>query len=700
MQISTNYLKLYVVTLLTIFQFGFIDTYGQVKQEDVSVKTYDATSLEWKLWGYRPESWRIDFDFVNLKSRANWTEFSDLPVEVPGSVRKALLAAEIIPDWNIGLNTTASEWVENRHWLFVSKLPNEWLPNTKDKFILHCNGLDYNGILMINGKEAGKFSNTFIQHNFDITPFLKESDNTIAFVFECPPRYLGQIGFTSKIKDWKPRFNYGWDWMTRIVQIGIWDKVWVSVEKENQALMDNVQIITDADQNKDLGTLKIKANLNKSASEGNIRVSVSTSKGNKVFEEVVSPKDIIGQKTWKNLKIKRWWPNGVGEQHLYKLQISLLNKSGVEIQKISRNIGFKNIEWLACEGASPEADPWICSVNNKPIFLQGVNWTPIKPNFADLKKEDYSKRLTLYKELGVNTIRVWGGGFPEYEWLYDMCDEMGILIWQDFPLSSSGIDNTPPETVKEIHEMTRIVKSYLNRTQHNVSVLLWCAGNEIYNKENTAPLTDKHKMVGAMKELVRLMDPSRRFVDGSPSGPSIYAGRENFGSGNNWETHGPWQLPFTETDRTMNSVKDFWNKNDALFISEAGVSGTMSSEMILKYAGDFNPLPANVENPIWRNVNWWVDWDDYLYDHDGKATESLDEYVEWSQNRQAEGLTIALKSFKDRFPGCGGFIIWMGHDSFPCMVNTSIVDFEGNAKPAAYELSKIWKNNNLKPYKF
>ncbi len=689
---SNNIFKLFIFVL--VFQVGMTRTYGQVIPEDTNIKSFDATSLEWRLWGYRPESWRMDFDFENLNSKANWTEFSDLPLEIPGSVRNALLAANIIPDWNIGLNSTASEWVENRHWLFTTRIPDDWLPEDGKKFVLHCNGLDYNGILMINGKEAGRFSNTFVPHSFDITAHLKETGNTLVFVFECPPRYLGQIGYTSKIKDWKPRFSYGWDWMPRIVQTGIWDKVWLSVKEENQPVMYDIQIITDAETTKDKGSLKIKARLNKSGLEGSVKVALTDTNGKIVLEESLSGKEISNQKSWNDLKVKRWWPNGFGEQPLYNLQISLLDKKGNEIQKVKRNVGFKNIQWLACEGASKNADPWVCSVNDKSIFLQGVNWTPIKPNFADLKEEDYKKRLTTYKELGINIIRVWGGGFPEYQWLYDMCDKMGIMIWQDFPLSSSGVDNFPPESIPEVYAMTRIVKSYLNRNQHHISILLWCAGNELYNKENTSPLTDTHKMIGAMKELVNMMDPSRRFVDGSPSGPNIYAGRHNFGSGNNWETHGPWKLPFTETDKTMNSVHDFWNKNDALFISEAGVPGAMSSEMILKYAGEYNPLPASFDNPIWRNVNWWVDWEDYIYAHDGKTTDSLDEYVNWSQQRQEEGLSIALKARKEQFPKNGGFIIWMGHDGFPCMVNTSILDFEGNPKPAAFALSKIWLDNN------
>ena len=686
---TSIYNKIVILVLILIMQSSFGEAFCQIKSNYSTVKTFDASSLDWKLWGYRPNSWRMNFDFD--KFTGNWAEYLDIPFEVPGSIQKALKNAGIIKDWNIGLNNTSVEWIENRHWLIVAKIPDNLISKESENIILQCDGLDHKGTIMINGKEAGKFNNAFIPYSFNIKPFLKASNNTIAFVFDCPPENLAQIGWTSQIKDWKPRFYYGWDWIPRIVQIGIWDKVWINTFKNDQPMIDGLQILTDADKIKDIGELKIKADLNRYALPGKIKISLSTPEGKNVFEELIASKDLAQQKIWSNLKIKRWWPNGIGEQPLYNLQISLMDEKGTQVQQIVRRIGFKNIDWLPCEGAPAKADPWICSVNNQPVFLQGVNWTPIRPNFADLKEVDYKQRLMQYKELGINTIRIWGGGFAEKEWLYDLCDEMGILVWQDFPLSSSGIDNYPPEGEEEIYGISQIVKHYVKRLQHHASILLWCGGNELYNKENTAPITDKHKMIAEMKGWVNLLDPSRRFVEGTPSGPNISAGYDNYGSGNNWDTHGPWKLPFTEKDKTMSAVKDFWNKDDALFHSEVGVPGAMSAEMINKYRGEFNPLPASIENPIWRNVNWWVEWDEYLADHKGQTTNSLEAYVDWSQKRQSEGLSIALKSCKDRFPRCGGFIIWMGHDSFPCMVNTSILDFEGNPKPVAYALSKIWK---------
>lgn len=681
--------KSLLVLFVTVIQFSLTLIYAQQANSSVATSTYDASSLDWKLWGYRPNHWRMNFDFEKISG--SWAEYSNINFKIPGSVQMALKNAGIIEDWNIGLNSTKIEWVENRHWLIISRIPDNWISQKGDKILLECKGLDHKGQVIINGKTAGSFENAFIPYHFDITEFLNENNNTIAFVFECPPEYLGQIGWTSKIKDWKPRFYYGWDWMPRIVQIGIWDKVLVHSIKGNSPKFENLKVNVSADKIKDSGNLVITAKLNKEALLQFVRVTLTGNDGKSVLDETFRAGELSNGKSWSNLKIKRWWPNGVGQQFLYDLQISLIDENENSLQSEIKRIGFRNIGWTQTKGAPVDADPWICSVNNQPLFLQGVNWTPIRPNFADLQLEDYRERLQLYKDMGVNTVRIWGGGFPEKDWLYDLCDEMGILIWQDFPLSSSGLENYPPEGLNEVNEISKIATYYVNRLQHHASLLLWCGGNELYEMGDTAPITDKHVMINAIKNVVSLLDPSRRFVVGSPSGPSISADLASVGKGVHEDVHGPWNLPYTSTDQTMKAVEDYWTRNDAMFLSEVGVPGATSLEIMNKYKGDFPLIPASMENPLWRNVSWWIQWDEYKSTNND--TNDIDEYIKWSQNRQTEGLTIALKKSKERFPECGGFIIWMGHDSFPCMVNTSIIDFDGKPKPVLEELSKIWKEN-------
>ena len=681
----------YYVKIVAIFVLWIVVSVSGRAETSSLLTVRDASGLEWKLWGYRPNVWRMNFNFESLSG--TWAEIQGIDAAVPGSVRNALKKAGLVPDWNIGIDYTASEWIENRHWLFAAKIPDEWVAVNRENVVLRCNGLDYKGLVMINGREAGRFDNAFISYDLPIGNCLKEKDNTLAFVFECPPENLAQIGWTSRIKDWKPRFYFGWDWAPRIVQTGVWDRVEIMVKAGNRCFISGTNVMAGALPNSDRGGLTVKLAFDGAKVEGKVHCALSDEAGKTLREETFDAAALLDGIKWDNLKIKRWYPNGKGRQPLYRLHIKLTDDAGILVQQTERRIGFRHIEWQQCEGAPAHSDPWICRVNNLPVFLQGVNWTPVSPLFADLKEADYRRLLTTYRDLGANTIRIWGGGFPEKEWLYEMCDELGILVWQDLPLSSSGLDNYPPEGAEEILAMDRIVEYYVTRLRHHVSLLLWCAGNELYEKGDVAPITDRHPLVGSMKKRILSLVPPRRFVPGTPSGPSIYADRDNFASGNNWDVHGPWNLPFKDGGQNMDDVREFWEKDDALFHSEVGVPGAMSAGMIRKYAGTLDPLPADHSNPLWRTVNWWIDWDQYLSAHDAKAPATLEHYVEWSQRRQAEGLCIALENCKKRFPHCGGFIIWMGHDCFPCPVNTSILDFEGNPKPAALEVSKIWKNN-------
>lgn len=650
---------------------------------------YELSGLEWKLWGYSPESWKYRPFNPDIRKQA---EIQGIPSSVPGSVQRALKNGLILKDWNIGLNHRDCEWVENLNWIFSTQIPNEWV---KDKKVVRlvCRGLDDNGVVLVNGKEAGQFNNAFIPYSFDISALLQGTNNILEIIFGLPPRYIGSPSYTSKIKDWKPRFYYSWDWMPRNVQIGIWDNVIIETSPENYVKINDLKIFASADRAEDLGELKLKGEMSPIARRGNLAVQLKDESGHAVIDETVPCSQISSGKVWSNLKIKRWWPNGEGEQKLYQLHCVLYDDTGGRREEITRRVGFKNIAWEANPGAPLGADPWLCVVNNRPVFLQGVNWTPIRPNFADLREPDYRKLVTLYRDLGINVFRVWGGAKIEKDWFYNLCDETGILVWQEFPLSSSGLDNYPPESAAEIQTMSTIARSYVQQLRHHASLLMWCGGNELYEFGDKAIVTDKHTMIRCIKDVVLAEDPGRRFVPGSPSGINLMGGWDSFGKGINWDTHGPWALPFTEKDKTWTAVENYWKLDDSLMHSEVGVAGAASADIIIKYKGEYDPMPPSHDNPLWNQCGAWVEWDSYLEEHHGKPASSLQEYVAWSQDRQSHGLTIALSACKNRFPSCGGFIIWMGHDSFPCTANTSIIDFDGNPKPAALALSKIWKNH-------
>ena len=629
---------------------------------------YDLSQLDWTLSGWTPDLWRMN-QTAEIGASPS-AEVPAIPAKVPGSVQYALRKAGIIPDWNLGLNHRECEWVENRHWIYEAVIPDEWIEQGKT-YHLNCRGLDYNGEIYINGLLVKEFNNSHLPVTPDITPFLQKEKNILRIMFGLPPRWLGQFGFTERMTEWKPRFNYTWDWTPRLVQIGIWNNIFI--EATDGLEITEFRCTTDAD------TLQIKGK----ASDGIVVISLS--RDGEIIREEELPAAKNFSLTWSDLPVELWWPNMHGDQPLYDLTCQLLDKNGSEKHKVIRRVGFKHIEWTPCEGAPENADPWICVVNGKPIFLQGVNWTPILPNFADATEDDYRKRLILYRDLGLNILRVWGGAFLEKKCFYDLCDELGILVWQEFPLSSSGGSSYPPDDEKTIAEMSEIAKSFIARRQHHVSLVIWSGGNELCTRD-FKPLDTSHPLIKRFEEICAEEDPTHRFLATSPTGPSFCFSGENVGKGVHWDTHGPWKA-----EGDLSQWAEYWSMDDSLFRSETGSPGPSSAEIIRRSAGEYDVMPISQTNPLWRRgSHWWVEPEQFAKEH-GREPKDLEEYVAWGQERQKQALTIAVKTCKDRFPKCGGVIIWMGHDCFPCNANTSIVDFDGNPKPAALAIADIWR---------
>ena len=643
----------------------------------------NLASLDWQLTGWTPYLWRQSSSMETGATAQ--AEVPPIPAQVPGSVQNALRVAGIIPDWNLGLNARLCEWVENRHWLFEAQIPDEWVAGA-DTVRLCAKGLDDRGWVFLNGREVAEFKGTFVSHTFDLSGLMKPSGNTVSIVFDCPPRWLGQFGYTSRMTEWRPRFNYTWDWTSRLVQIGIWDDLTMEVSNGVQiGPLRTVARVTERG-----ATLDLQAGIPTGIG---VAVHVQLSRnGLGVIETVCAPESLRAGITLSGFPVERWCPNGLGVQALYDLRVELHNADGGVEDSCSRRIGFREVSWQPCEGAPAGADPWICVVNGTPVFLQGVNWTPIRPNFADVPVAEYRRRLTLYRDLGVNILRVWGGAFLEKSAFYELCDELGLMVWQEFPLSSSGLENWPPEDHDSIDAMERIARSYIGRRSHHPSLILWSGGNELQGSLDGGtegcgkPCDLSHPMLARLAGVVAEEDPGRRFVATSAGGPRFTADEQEFGLGVHWDVHGPWNFE----GEPGGWWSRYWANDDALFRSEAGAPGASPLDIIQRYRGECETWPATADNPLWRRTAWWVEWPQFLAVV-GREPQDLEEYVAWSQARQAEALAIAARACKSRFPRCGGFIVWMGHDSFPCTANTAIVDFEGCLKPAAYALAEVFR---------
>lgn len=668
----------------------------------MSFDRHDLSRLPWTLGGWVPYAWRLrratEIETVFVP------EFGPMPARVPGSVQAALLKAGIISDWTVGLNCYGSEWIERRHWEFCSVLPAAWFPILQPVW-LRCEGLDYRGTVLVNGNEAGRFEGTLVPHAFDLTPFIQTgAPNTLSVIFEGAPDEQAQIGYTSKTRSLKPRFAYSWDWCPRMVGLGLWDGIHLEIGGSPRLL--NVRPKSRLRSDLQKGELKIECRIWSGArTAGRLRAtlkqdgkdiassekSVSFAKGESVHELKFPP-----------IRALPWHPNGEGPQSLYEWSAQCLDETGEVLDRREGRTGFKRVRWLPCKDAPKDSLPWLCEVNGKPVFLQGVNWTPIRMNYHDLRPADYERRLRAYARMGCNLLRVWGGGLIEKREFYDLCDRLGLMVWQEFPLSSSGLENTPPDDPSVIQDLVRVAQSAIERRAGHVSLIQWCGGNELMRSsgENRPgeelPWDECHPCLKALGDTVRRLDPGTRFLPTSPYGPIAHINPALYGQGLHHNVHGPWKL--------FGSFEDwcaYWDRDDALFHAEMGAPSASPLDLLERYRGGCSLWPLSNENIFWRRVGgWWVEPQHYRDALAGLSPQdAVARYVQLSQALQARALSYAVKTLKARFPACAGCLIWMGHDCFPCGANTSILDFHGRPKPAAKSLGRIFRTRPVRKEK-
>ncbi|MGB9694339.1 MAG: glycoside hydrolase family 2 protein, partial [Fervidobacterium sp.] len=437
---------------------------------------------------------------------------------VPGSVQSDLIDSKVIPDPYFELNSKFCEWTYQRDWGYVKDffIPSEW----NGRHVRLCfEGIDYSGYFYLNQKFIGKHFGTFRPCEFDVTNVLKYGGQNRLWVFiEKAPDEQHQIGYTSLVKTDKPRFAYGWDWSTRLVPLGIWGDV--TLIATGDVWIEDVGLRTNISEDLSLASVDVEVTLrNASTSEEKITLIVEAKQEEETvhyskYDVVISHEKYITQKfTIRNPKL--WQPNELGDQPLYKLRILVLEDESIsDLKELS--FGLRRVKAIPNIMSPSGALPYTIEVNNRKIFIKGWNWVPIDQLYGRVNAEKYKKLIKLAKEAHCNFLRVWGGGLMEREVFYDLCDTNGIMVWQEFPLSSSGIDNEPSSDPSYLKFLEETARAIVKKRRHHPSLVIWCGGNELMANDGK-PLTDKHPTIAMLKKVVLELDPNRIFLPTSPS---------------------------------------------------------------------------------------------------------------------------------------------------------------------------------------
>lgn len=603
--------------------------------------------------------------------------FGYIPARVPGSVYSDLLVARKIKNPYFEFNALDCEWVANKWWLYKAVFSVEQPRQKKqhgqtgERMILCFDGLDYKGHVFLNGILLGTHEGQVDSFEFDVTRYLK-SKNELEVLIEAAPPGMPQLGRTDEIAHQKSRFGYKWDFCTRLVNLGLTGGVHLKETGGCYIKKAGAKTNTDGCDGEMIFTLYIDS----------VRDCECSA------ELIVDGDDIPAVKSEKRLHIKKglntkkirmrvndvklWNVIGRGEQNLYKAECTL--RCGDEVcDRVSRTIGFRTIAAVQNEGAPDGALPYTFCVNGKKIYIKGLNIVPLDMMLGGDMRERYDALFETVKKCNANILRVWGGGVIENEYFYDLCDKNGVLVWQEFIQSSSGLNSVPSKDKKYLKLLEKAAADTILKKQSHPSLLLYSGGNELKDYNET-PLTFDHPNLSLIKKIVERLDKGRIVLPTSASGPLEFIDPSK--PGLNHDVHGWWKYCGAEGHYAL------FNSSDSLFHSEFGVDGMSCYETL---AETFEPRNLEklsmAENESFRFHGEW--WDTYgcVFSIFGQPSD-INEFILLSQFLQWEGIRYGLEANRRRAFQNSGSIIWQLNEPYPNASCTSLVDYYGREKTA------------------
>jgi beta-mannosidase len=629
----------------------------------------------------QPSDWR----WYNVgrvdPGRVPLLESAWIPARVPGHVQCDLIDAGRIPDPGFHLNSLACEWTSQRDWIYRLSFPVS-ASHADRHAVLRLEGVDWSCHVFLNGQSLGDYEGMYRGAEIDVSGLLRagETNLLVIVVDHAPPEedVQSQNGWTSRVRVWKPRFAYVWDWSTRLVPVGLWDSVVVDIH-------DGVRItdcwVRPVVEVRDCGAkAQVTVTTEVAVTNGTAltqKVRLFDSRGAEVGT-ITSPVDSgVAVSVLEVDDAQLWWPNGSGGQPLYTAEVEIFAAGGEVHDRRKVRFALRVVRFVANQGAPEGALPYTAEVNGRRLFLKGWNWVPIDQLYGRLHENRYRNLIELARRANSNVLRVCGVGLLERELFYDLCDEAGLLVWQDFIQCSSRQDNHPAEDADYIAHARQQAEQMVVRRRNHPSLLLWSGGNELRTLDGI-PLTTAHTAVATMEDVVRTLDPGRHFIATSPSGPPAVDPEAGH------DIHGPWRY------LGDGAHYRFYNETTPLLHSELGVEGACGLTSLRRTLEADSLWPPDFSNRAWvHHGEMWVAPETVaaLF---GPIT-GIEDYVRASQWVQAEGLGYAVEAHRRRQGHTSGAIIWQLNEAWPNANSPAVVDYDGAPRPAYWRVRNAYR---------
>ena len=636
----------------------------------------------------------------HIPLNTGWTFVCDsmekpLPAAVPGNCYLDLMDHAIIPDVYFADNGEKYQWPGKT--AFTYTLNFDYNEETDSHADLIFYGLDTYADIYLNDSLIKKTDNMFITWEIPVEELLQEH-NTLKIIFhpvvetalpikEAYPYDLpadsDQGEEKTSIFTRKAGYQYGWDFAPRFTGCGIWKPVELRVWKD--ARIKDVYYHTKS-LGEEFAVLDALVYV-EIAQEGDYYLK-STGLGNNgaVLEHVINPEP-GGHYVKFDFQIdspELWWPNGMGKAHLYSAKLELF-RDAILIDTDEQKVGIRTIELVQNEDKIGESFYFV--VNGEKIFAQGANWVPPDMFPGRIDSTQYENLIGMARNAHFNMLRVWGGGVYPDDYFFELCDENGILVWQDFMFACSFYPLNPPKVLSIAEE----ARDNILRIRNHASLALWCGNNEIdeawhnwgyqakygWSETDSAEIwkqyTDLFHFL--LPEAVSYTDPSTDYISSSPKYGWGRLQSMTHGDSHYW---GVWwgMQPF-----------DIYREKTGRFMSEYGFQALPDETTLLKMAGKVD----SVMDPQWRahqkHPTGFETINTYM-EREFSIPEEPYDYAYLSQIIQARGLSIAFISHR-MSDFCDGTLFWQFNEPWPG-INWSAIDYYGKPKALYYEAKRCF----------
>ncbi|MGO8950367.1 MAG: beta-mannosidase [Ktedonobacterales bacterium] len=618
-----------------------------------------------------------------------------LPATVPGVVQQDLLSQGLIPDPYQQMNESAVQWVGERDWIYRCRFA--WTPEHAEQgeTMLCFGGLDTVATVWLNGRKILASDNMFVVHRIPVQAHLHAGENELLILFESVLRVGRERetgmkkmpvwnGDSSRVYVRKAQYHYGWDFGPCLLTAGPWQPVWLEHASARIAEFNCPAKISEDLRHAQL-PVRIAIEHPERLPLASLELTLYDPDGHVLGETTFARLDDTLQHTFLVERPELWWPHGYGSQSRYRLVAGMCHQ-GVVIEQRTLQLGLRRLQLLQEDAPGEAGKSFRFEVNNTPIFCGGANWIPADMMLARVSADRYRAYLRQAVDAHMVMIRVWGGGIYETDIFYDICDELGLLVWQDF-LFACGIYPAHETFLQSVRSEAECA---IRRLRHHPSLALWCGNNEDYDiagqqgRPLSGPVTESFPAriiyEELLPELCARLDPARPYWPGSP-----YAGADSNdpdeGDRHVWNVWHRALAPYQE-----------YPKYGGRFVSEFGMVGLPSASAIGQMASPAERYPGSRALDFHFKADQGIRRLAVYLSENVPVPADIVRYTYATQLVQAEALAAALRGWRRQFQGprhyrCGGALLWQLNDFWPS-ISWSIIDAELFPKMAYYAVRR------------